>query len=889
MSEYTPEDGNNNIEENGNEITDSQSEEISTILDVNIEDVMKENFIDYAMSVIVSRALPDVRDGLKPVQRRILFAMNELGVVHNKPHKKSARIIGEVLGKYHPHGDSSIYGALVRMAQDFSYRHMLIDGHGNFGSIDGDGAAAMRYTEARMAKISEELLKDIDKNTVAFVPNFDGEETEPTVLPAGFPNLLVNGSTGIAVGMATNIPPHNLSEVIDGIVAYLKNTEITNDELFEIMKGPDFPTGALILGNTEIKNYFRTGRGKVRVRAKTHLEELKNGKTAIIVDEIPYMVNKAALIENIASLIGEKKIEGITEIRDESDKQGLRIYIEVRRDVFPSVVESQLFKYTALESTFGVNMIALVDGAPKLLCMKEVLYNFSEFRIEIVVNRSKFDLDKAERRAHILEGLRIALANIDEVVEIIKKSKDVANAEKSLIERFLLSEVQAKAILDMRLARLTSLEVDKLEEEYKQLMEKIAYLKQVIADRNLQEEIVITELEEIQKTFASPRRTVILENYTGSIDIEDMIINEDMMVILTHKGYIKRISTAEYKTQKRGGQGMTTANKDEDDFIEYVFSAKMLSYMLIFTDKGKCHWLKVYNAPEGSRISRGRPIRNYIELEEDEKIKTILAVDEFSEDKNIVLVTKKGISNKNSLMDYSRPRKSGILAIKIDDEDELLKTIITDENYHIGIGTKKGRLIHLDEVSISKHGRNTRGVRVIKIEEGDEVVGVIGMSPEEMEEKNVFTVTENGYGKMTPLSEYRKTNRGGKGVTNIKIAEKNGEVAGITSASEDDIAFIITEQGKIIKTQLTVRTSGRATQGVTLIKPKNGDKVMDIIIEQEKDTPENADELAENGVEAVSTDAITTESVEATGSEAEIFEEVDTDDSFVDDIEESEE
>ena len=847
MSEYTPEDADDQMEENDAEMAHTQPEEISTIVDVNIEEIMKENFIDYAMSVIVSRALPDVRDGLKPVQRRILYAMNELNVVHNKPHKKCARIIGEVLGKYHPHGDSSIYGALVRMAQDFSYRHMLIDGHGNFGSIDGDNAAAMRYTEARMAKISEEMLKDIDKNTVSFIPNFDGEESEPTVLPAGFPNLLLNGSTGIAVGMATNIPPHNLEEIINGVVGYLHNNDIDNDELFDIMKGPDFPTGALILGNTEIKSYFHTGRGKVRVRAKTHLEELKNGKTALIIDEIPYMVNKATLIENIANLINEKKIEGITEIRDESDKQGLRIYIEVRRDVFPSVVESQLFKYTSLETTFGVNMIALVDGAPKLLSMKQVLYNFAEFRIEVVVNRSKFELEKAEKRAHILEGLRIALANIDEVVEIIKKSKDVKSAELSLRERFELSEIQAKAILEMKLARLTNLEVGRLEEEYRQLMEKIAYLKQVIADRGLQEEIVISELETIKENFSTPRRTEILENYSGNIDIEDMIINEDMMVILTHKGYIKRLSTDSYKTQKRGGQGMATSHKDEADFIEYVFAAKMLSYMLIFTDKGKCHWLKVYNAPEGSRVSRGRPIRNYIELAEDEKIMNILTVDEFSDDKNIVLLTKKGIMNKNSIMDYSRPRKSGILAIKIDEGDQLLKTMVTDEDYDLGIGTRKGRLIHLAETAISKHGRNTRGVRAIKLGEGDEVVGLIGMTPEEMTEKNVFTVTEKGYGKMTPLTEYRKTNRGGKGVTNIKIAEKNGEVASITSANEDDVAFIITEQGKIIKTKLTVRASGRATQGVTLIKPKKGDKVMDIVIEQESDVPDAEEILDEDG------------------------------------------
>jgi len=860
MSEHTPEDSDKIIDENGELATHTNPEEVSTIININIEDVMQENFIDYAMSVIVSRALPDVRDGLKPVQRRILFAMNELNVVHNKPHKKCARIIGEVLGKYHPHGDSSIYGALVRMAQDFSYRHELIDGHGNFGSIDGDNAAAMRYTEARMSKLSDEMLKDIEKNTVAFAPNFDGEEREPTVLPAGFPNLLLNGSTGIAVGMATNIPPHNLEEVINGAIAYLKNNEITNDELFEIISGPDFPTGALILGNTEIKNYFHTGRGKVRVRAKTHLEELKNGKTAIIVDEIPYMVNKATLIENIAGLINEKKIEGITELRDESDKQGLRIYIEVRRDVFPSVVESQLFKYTSLENTFGVNIIALVNGSPKLLSMKEVLYNFAEFRIEIVVNRSKFDLAKAEKRAHILEGLRIALANIDEVVEIIKKSTDVKNAELSLRSRFELSEVQAKAILEMKLARLTNLEVGKLENEYKQLIEKIAYLKQIISDRGLQEEIVIGELENIRENFSTPRRTEILENYSGNIDIEDMIINEDMMVILTHKGYIKRLSTDSYKTQRRGGQGMATSHKDEDDFIEYVFAAKMLSHMLIFTDKGKCHWLKVYNAPEGSRVSRGRPIRNYIELADDENIKTILTVDEFSEDKNIVLLTKKGIMNKNSLMDFSRPRKSGILAIKIDEGDELLKTMITDKDYDLGIGTKKGKLIHFTEEAISKHGRNTRGVRAIKIAEGDEVIGLIGMSPEEMEEKNVFTVTEKGYGKMTPLTEYRKTNRGGKGVTNIKIAEKNGEVASIVSANEDDVAFIITEKGKIIKTKLTVRASGRATQGVTLIKPKKGDKVMDIVIEQESDVPdidENIETIdGENIVETEATEVV---------------------------------
>lgn len=824
----------------------STPNDLGKVIDVNIEDVMKSSFIDYAMSVIVSRALPDVRDGLKPVQRRILYAMNLLGLAHNKGYKKCARIVGEVLGKYHPHGDSSIYEALVRMAQDFSYRHQLVDGHGNFGSIDGDNAAAMRYTEARMSKIAEEMLKDIEKETVDFVPNFDSEEVEPVVLPTMFPNLLANGATGIAVGMATNIPPHNLFEVIGAVRAYLKNKDITTADLMQYIKGPDFPTGGIILGTKEIESYFETGHGKVRVRAKTKTIDLKNGKQAIIVSEIPYMVNKSTLIENIATLISEKKIDGIAELRDESDKQGLRIYIEVKKYVMPQVVESQLFKHTALENTFGVNMIALVNGAPKVLGILEVIRHFVEYRISVIVRRSKYDLAKARDRAHILEGLRIALANIDEVIEIIKKSRDVKEADDNLRAKFLLTEIQSKAILEMRLSKLTGLEIEKLEAEYAELLKVIEYLEAVIASREKQEEIVDEELGYMAEKYKSDRRTEILSGYDGhEIDEEDMVINDDMMVIITHKGYVKRIPVEAYKIQKRGGKGMTTASKDEEDFIEHIFSAKMLTNILVFTDKGKCHWLKVYKIPEASRTSRGRPLSHLIQFEEGERVKTLLTVETFDETKSIVLVTKNGVINKNPLMAYSRPRKNGILAMKVDEGDQLLSAIVTDGTYHIGVATRKGKIIHFTEDRVTTHGRNTRGVKAISLSENDHVVGIIGIAKEDLETLHVLTVTEKGYGKMTSVSQYRQTNRGGKGVANIKITEKSGGVVAVNTATEESQGFVITEQGKIIRTAFKLRASGRVTQGVKFIGLDKDDSVIELIVEDATTTREQEEEFGD--------------------------------------------
>ncbi len=805
------------------------------VIEVNIEDIMKDSFLDYAMSVIVARALPDVRDGLKPVQRRILYAMKELGLYHNRPHKKSARIVGEVLGKYHPHGDTAVYDALVRMAQDFSLRYPLIDGHGNFGSIDGDSAAAMRYTEARLSRIAEELLRDIDKDTVDFVPNFDNEEKEPTVLPSVIPNLLINGSTGIAVGMATNIPSHNLGEVIEGIIAYIKNKDITVEELAEIIKGPDFPTGAMILGKQEIIKYFKTGLGRIRLRAKSHIEEKKKGKKAIIVTEIPFMVNKSKLIEDIAKLINEKKIDGITELRDESDKEGLRIYIEVRKDVDPELVLNQLYKHTNMETTFGVNMVALVDGVPKLLNIKEMIYNFVEFRVEVIVRRSKYELKKAEERAHILEGLKIALANIDEVVAIIKGSKDTQEAAQKLIERFLLTQVQAQAILDMRLARLTSLEIEKLEEEYKELLQKIEYLKNLLGSRELQEVVVVEELEEIKKLYSDKRRTEIITDYENKdITIEDTIINEDMMVILTKKGYIKRIPLKTYRFQNRGGRGVNITYSSDDDFVSNIVNAKMLDYLLLFTNRGRVFWVKTYQIPEGSRNARGKLIRNIIKLEQDEEIRTIINLSSFEPEDYLIMVTERGLINKTKVENFSRPRSTGLYAIKINDDDKLLSVIVSKKNSQVLIATRNGKAIRFNQTDVPERNRNTKGVIGIKLDGDDRVIDVLSIPEDKISDSFILTVTENGYGKMSSFEDYRLTSRSAKGVINIKVTEKNGKVVAVKRATPNHIAFIVTKNGNVIKIKLQdVSVLSRNTQGIKLINLQEGDKVTEVLVEEE--------------------------------------------------------
>lgn len=819
-----------------------------SIIPINIEDEMRGAYIDYSMSVIVSRALPDVRDGLKPVHRRVLYGMLELGVNHNKPYKKSARIVGEVLGKYHPHGDSSVYDTMVRMAQDWSLRYTLVDGQGNFGSIDGDFPAAMRYTEARLRRIAEEMLADINKETVDFQPNFDDSLTEPTVLPAKLPNLLLNGSSGIAVGMATNMAPHNLREVVDGIVAYIDNNDISIPELMKFITAPDFPTGALIYGYSGIQEAFLTGRGRIVMRARAEIVTAASGKDQIIVTEIPYMVNKAMMIEKTAALVNEKKIEGISDIRDESDREGLRIVYDLKRDAMPNIVLNNLFKYTQLQSTFGVNNVALVKGRPMTLNLKDMIKCFVEHRHEVVIRRTKYDLAEAERRAHILEGYLIALDHLDEVISLIRSSKDPDTAREGLITRFGLSELQAKAILDMRLQRLTGLERDKIQQEYKEVKELIDRLNAILNDEGLRMKIIKDELTELRERYGDERRTEVVHS-DDDISVEDMIPNEEMVITISNQGYIKRTSLSEYRTQGRGGVGSKGVSTKEDDFTEHLFIAQAHNYLLIFTDKGQVYWKKAYEIPEGNKTSKGRAIQNLINIEPGDTVRAIITIknltdEDYINNNYVILCTENGIIKKTSLEAYSRPRQGGITAITINDGDRLLNASLTNGNNHIIIAKSEGKAVHFHESDVRPMGRTAAGVRAVTLESDDEKV--IGMVCISREDANLLVVSENGYGKRSVIEDYRITKRGGKGVITLNITEKTGKLVAIKEVVDDDELMIINRSGITIRIKVSeLRVMGRATQGVRLIKLSEDDRISSVEkiqqIEGVKDetTPEN--------------------------------------------------
>ena len=805
------------------------------LIPINIEDEMKSAYIDYSMSVIVSRALPDVRDGLKPVHRRVLYGMHELGVRANSAHKKSARIVGEVLGKYHPHGDTSVYDAMVRMAQEWSLRYMLVDGQGNFGSIDGDSPAAMRYTEARMRKISEDMLADIEKETVDHQLNFDDTLKEPTVLPTRIPGLLVNGASGIAVGMATNMPPHNLTEVVNGTIAYIDNTDIEVDELIQHVKAPELPTGGTIYGFDGVKEAFQTGRGRIVIRAKANVEEV-NGRECIVVTEIPYQVNKADMIKKTADLVNEKKLEGISTIRDESDRKGMRIVYVLKRDAIPNIVLNKLFKYTALQSSFSVNNIALVNGRPQLLNLKDLIHYFVEHRHEVVVRRTTFELRKAEERAHILEGLIIASDNIDEVIALIRASSNADEAREKLIERFELTEIQAKAIVEMRLRQLTGLEQDKLRSEYEELMKTIEDLKDILDKKERRMDIIKQELEEVRDKYGDERRSTI-EYAGGDVSIEDMIPDEKVVITISHAGYIKRTSLTEYKTQNRGGVGQKASTTRNEDFLEHLFVGTNHQYMLFFTLKGKCFWMRVYEIPEGSKTSKGRAIQNLINIEQDDKVMAFICTQDLKDEDYInshyvIMATKNGQVKKTSLEQYSRPRTNGINAITIKDNDELLEAKLTTGNSQVMLALKSGKAIRFEEAKTRPMGRSASGVRGITLgHDNDEVIGMVTI--ENPQEESVLVVSENGYGKRTYIDDpedgepvYRITNRGGKGVKTISITEKTGKLVAIKSVTDNDDLMIINKSGIAIRMVIAdLRVMGRATQGVKLINLKGTDSI----------------------------------------------------------------
>ena len=802
-----------------------------------IEDEMRTAYIDYSMSVIVSRALPDVRDGLKPVHRRVLYGMSDLGLTSNRPYKKSARIVGEVLGKYHPHGDSAVYDTMVRMAQEWSLRYPLVDGQGNFGSIDGDGPAAMRYTEARLRKIAEEMLVDIEKNTVDFAPNFDDSLQEPTVLPSKIPNLLINGSSGIAVGMATNMAPHNLREVVQGICAYIDNRNISIEELMKFIKAPDFPTGGIIYGYDGVREAFLTGKGKVVIRALAQIETNKQGKEKIIITEIPYMVNKAALVAKIAELMKEGKLDGISEVRDESDREGLRIVVEIKKDGDANVVLNQLYKNTALQTSFGVNNVALVKGRPMTLNLKDLIVHYVEHRHEVVIRRTQYDLDQALQRAHILEGLIIALDNLDAVIALIRSAATPEVAKNGLMSQFNLSEIQAKAILDMRLQRLTGLEMDKIRQEYDEIMKKIAYFREVLANEPLRMQIIKEELNEVAKEYGDERRTQIVYS-AEDFSIEDMIANEDVVITITHEGYIKRTAINNYKRQGRGGIGAKGTTTKEEDFVEHLFIASTHNYLLFFTEKGKCYWLKAFEIPEGSKASKGRSIRNLIQIEDDDKIKAFINIanlddKEFIENHFIVMVTRKGTIKKTAVKEYSRPRSTGIIAINIEEGDELIDAQLTDGNNEIVIATHQGMAIRFNESTVRDMGRNATGVKGITLEEGDFVIGMVVVKHPDTQ---LLVVSEKGYGKRSKIDEYRLTNRGGKGVKTIHITPKTGHLIAIKPVLDTDDLMIITKENNMIRTSVSsIREAGRNTQGVILIRLKEGDDIAAVAKIAEKD------------------------------------------------------
>ena len=797
------------------------------LIPINIEDEMKSAYIDYSMSVIVSRALPDVRDGLKPVHRRVLYGMYDLGVFSNKAHKKSARIVGEVLGKYHPHGDTSVYDAMVRMAQEWSMRYLLVDGQGNFGSVDGDSPAAMRYTEARMKKISEEIMADIEKETVDFQLNFDDTLYEPKVMPTRVPTLLINGATGIAVGMATNMPPHNLTEVINGTLAYLDNNDIEIDELITHIKAPDFPTGGIIYGYEGVREAFKTGRGRIVMRAKVGFEEV-DGRESIIVTEIPYQVNKADMIKRTADLVNEKKIDGIANIRDESDRNGMRIVYILKRDATPNVVLNTLYKFTQLQSSFSVNNIALVKGRPQMLNLKDMIHYFIEHRHDVVVRRTQFELRKAEERAHILEGLIIASDNIDEVIALIRGSKNTEEAREKLIERFKLSDIQARAIVEMRLRQLTGLEQDKLRAEYEELMKLIDHLKALLADVDLRTALIKEELEEIREKYGDTRRSQI-EYSGGDVSIEDLIADENVVITISHAGYIKRTNLTEYKTQNRGGVGQKSAGTRDQDFLEHMFVATNHQYMMFFTQKGKCFWMRVYEIPEGSKTAKGRAIQNLVNIESDDKVKAFICTQDLKDkdyinSHNLVMVTKKGQVKKTSLEKYSKPRVNGVAAITIKEGDELLEAKLTNGESQIILAVKSGKLVRFEETKTRPMGRTASGVRGITLKDDtDEVIGMVTVNDMNSE---ILVVAENGYGKRSSLDEYRITNRGGKGVKTLNITEKTGKLISINAVTDADDLMIINKSGLTIRMAVEdLRVMGRATQGVKLINIKGKDSI----------------------------------------------------------------
>ena len=794
------------------------------IIPVYIEEEMKDSYINYAMSVIVGRALPDVRDGLKPVHRRILYAMKELGVEHNKPYKKSARIVGDCMGKYHPHGDAAIYDTLVRMAQDFSLRYTLVDGQGNFGSVDGDVAASMRYTEARLAHITDWMLLDLEKDTVDFMPNFDGSLKEPTVLPACLPNLLVNGSSGIAVGMATNIPPHNLREVIEAVTFVIDNPDCEPKDLLKKMKGPDFPTGGIIRGFEGIRDAYTTGRGLVRIYAKAFIEVGKNSKEAIIIKEIPYMVNKANLIESIAELAQSKKIDGITDLRDESDKDGIRVVIELRRGVNANIILNQLYKHTQMQETFGVIMLALVDGRPKVLNLKEMCDEFIKHRKDVVVKRTRFELEKAQNRAHILEGLKIALKYLDRIIKLIRESKDPHAAKEEMMKKFDLSDRQAQAILEMQLQRLTHLERDKIDKEYLELIKRIELYKSILASEKKVLEIIKDEMKDLGEKFGDDRRTEITAA-AEELEIEDLIAEEDVVITISHAGYIKRLPVSSYRKQRRGGKGVTGAEMKEEDFIEHLFIASTHDYMLFFTDKGMAHWLKVHEIPETGRLSKGKAIINMLSLAQGEKISAFVPVREFKEGAFLMMATRNGVVKKTALRAYAHPRRGGIIGIGLEKDDELIKVELTNGDEEMLLATKEGKAIRFKESQIRDMGRGAKGVRGIRLGKKDACIAMEIVRPDQ----TVLTVTQQGFGKRTSFKEYRLQSRGGKGIINIKVTGKNGEAVGLKTVSDKDELMLITEKGMIVRSPVKdIRSTGRSTQGVRLMRVESGDKIASV-------------------------------------------------------------
>jgi len=801
---------------------------------VNIEDQMRQSYMDYAMSVIIGRALPDVRDGLKPVHRRILYAMYDLGNEWNKGYKKSARVVGDVIGKYHPHGETAVYDSIVRMAQDFSMRYPLVDGQGNFGSVDGDPAAAMRYTEIRMARIAGELLADIDKDTVRFVPNYDETLHEPAVMPSRLPNLLVNGSAGIAVGMTTNIPPHNLNEIVDAAIAVIQDPDVTIDELMSLVPGPDFPTAGFIHGKAAIREAYVTGKGVLQLRARVSTEtDKRSGRTSIVVSEIPFQVNKARLIERIAELVNEKRIEGVSDLRDESDRDGMRMVIELKRDAMPGVVLNQLYKLTPMQDSFGVIMLAIVDGRPRLLNLKEMLQHFVAHRVEVVTRRTAFDLRKAEERLHVLDGLRIALEQLDAVIALIRAAADAATARAGLISRFGLSEIQAQAVLDMRLQRLTGLERDKILEEHRGTLKLIERLRAILADEREIYAIIVEELRELKSTFGDARRTEIVEE-TTEISIEDMIQDEDMVVTISHQGYIKRNAVSLYRAQRRGGKGKIGATTREEDFVEHLFVASTHSYMLFFTTAGKVYWTKVHEVPQGGRAARGKAIVNLLNLRPDEKISAFLAVRELQPDRFVFFATKQGVVKKTDLMAFSNPRPSGIIAISLDAGDEVIGVRLTDGRQEVILSTRNGQSIRFREEEVRSMGRNAAGVKGITLEDDDEVVSLEILSPG----ATVLTVAANGYGKRTDTSEYRVQSRGGKGIITMKTTERTGRVLGVQQVTDEDNLMLVTSNGKIIRMRVAdIRVIGRNTQGVRLIDIDESERVVSLarLAEREDD------------------------------------------------------